>query len=70
LAIKSAEGPTWLLAAPITIPQGGTSTVVIHFTLPGAHGSMALVPSARIPPEQWTYDGKSFDDGAATTFSW
>ncbi len=49
LAVKSAEGPTWLLAAPVTIPQGTTSTVVVRFVMPGSHGSMDLVPSARIP---------------------
>ncbi len=70
LAVKSAEGPTWVLAAPVSIPQGATSTVVLHFVMPGSHGSMDLVPSARIPPEQWTFDGKSFDDSTATTLSW
>ncbi len=70
LAVKSAEGPTWLLAAPVTIPQGATATVVVHFVMPGSHGSMTLVPSSRIPPEQWVFDGSAFDDTSATTFSW
>ena len=35
LAVKGAEGPTWVLAAPVTIPQGATSTVVIRFQMPG-----------------------------------
>jgi hypothetical protein len=70
LAAKSAEGPTWLVAAPITIPQGTTSTVVITFHLPGSHGTMHLVPSARIPAQQWTAEGSSFDDSTARTVSW
>jgi hypothetical protein len=70
LAIKSAEGPTWLVAAPVTIPEGTTSTAVVRFQMPGRHGSVMLVPSARIPAEQWTSDGKSFDDSAPTTISW
>ena len=70
LAIKSAEGPTWLLAAPIVVPDGATSTVVVHFRMPGSHGSMSLVPSARLPVEQWTSNGKTFDDGAPITVSW
>ena len=70
LAVKGAEGPTWVVAAPVTIPQGTSSTVVIRFRMPGSHGSMTLVPSARIPPEQWTSAGASFDDSAPTTISW
>jgi hypothetical protein len=70
LAIKSAEGPTWLLAAPIVIPAGSTSTVVVHFVMPGSHGSMRLVPSARIPTQQWTSNGKTFDDSVPATISW
>jgi hypothetical protein len=70
LAIKSAEGPTWLVAAPVVIPDGATSTVVVHFHMPGSHGSMTVVPSARIPAEQWTANGKSFDDSMSTTVSW
>ena len=70
LAVKSAEGPTWLVAAPLVIPDGATSTVVFHFQMPGSHGSMTVVPSARIPAEQWTANGKSFDDSMSTTVSW
>jgi hypothetical protein len=70
LAAKSAEGPTWLVAAPVTIPQGSTATVVTKFHLPGSHGAMHLVPSARIPPVQWTAEGSSFDDSTGRTISW
>ena len=70
LAVKGAEGPTWVIAAPVSIPAGSSSTVVIRFRMPGTHGSMTLVPSARIPPEQWTSAGASFDDSAPTTISW
>jgi hypothetical protein len=70
LAVEGAEGPTWEVAAPVTIPQGTSSTVVIRFRMPGSHGSMTLVPSARIPPEQWTSAGGSFDDSAPRTITW
>ena len=70
LAVKGAEGPTWVVAAPVTIPQGTTSVVVTRFEMPGSHGSMTLLPSARIPAEQWTSGGSSFDDSAPTTISW
>ncbi|MGH9080540.1 MAG: DUF4012 domain-containing protein [Acidimicrobiales bacterium] len=70
LAIKGAEGPTWLVAAPITVSQGATSTANIHFVMPGGHGSMTIVPSARIPPEQWMIHGSAVPDTAATTVRW
>jgi hypothetical protein len=70
LAVKGAEGPTWVVAAPVTVPQGTTSTVVVRFRMPGSHGSMTLVPSARLPAEQWTSAGASFDDSTPRTISW
>jgi len=70
VAVKGADGPTWVVAAPVTIPQGASSTVVVRFLMPGSHGSMTVVPSARIPAEQWTAAGRSFDDAAPTTISW
>ncbi len=70
LAVKSAEGPTWLVAAPITIPQGSTAKVVVTFRLPGSHGTMYLVPSARIPAEQWTSGGSTSDDSTSRAISW
>ena len=69
-AVRGPEGPTWVVAAPVTIPQGATSTVVVRFVMPGRHGSMTLVPSARIPAEQWTSGGSSFDDSAPRTITW
>jgi hypothetical protein len=70
LAALGAEGPTVLVAAPIVVHQGATATVVVRFHLPGAHGSMTLVPSARFPAEQWTYQGDRFTDDRPVTLSW
>jgi hypothetical protein len=70
LAVKGGEGPTWVLAAPVTIPDGARSTVVVHFQMPGHHGSMTVVPSARIPAEVWTANGRTFDDSVPATIRW
>jgi hypothetical protein len=70
LSAKGGEGPTWLVAAPILVHQGAASTVVVRFRLPGTHGSMTLVPSARIPAEQWSYAGSHFTDDRPVTLSW
>ena len=59
-----------MLAAPVTIPDGARSTVVVHFEMPGHHGSMTVVPSARIPAEEWTANGRTFDDSVPATISW
>jgi hypothetical protein len=70
VAVKGGEGPTWVLAAPVTIPDGARSTVVVRFQMPGHHGSMTVVPSTRIPAEVWTANGRTFDDAVPATISW
>ena len=70
LSSLGAEGPTMLVAAPLVIHQGATATVVVRFHLPTAHGTMTVVPSARVPAEQWTAGGRSFTDERPETISW
>jgi hypothetical protein len=70
LAVKGAEGPTWLVAAPLNLSQGASATVVTRFVLPGSHGTMGVVPSARIPAEQWTADDGTRDDGSSFVVHW
>ena len=68
--VEGPDGPVWDVAAPLAIPEGANTTVVVSFQMPGHHGSMTVVPSARIPAEQWTANGRTFDDTAPTTISW
>ncbi|HEX7442975.1 MAG TPA: DUF4012 domain-containing protein, partial [Acidimicrobiales bacterium] len=70
VSANGVEGPTWLVAAPLVIHQGGTTTVVVHFHLPTAHGTMTVVPSARVPAEQWTAGGRTFTDERPQTITW
>ncbi len=70
LSALGGEGPTVLVAAPLVIHRGDTATVVVRFRLPGTHGTMTVVPSARIPEEQWTAGGRTFTDGRPETVSW
>jgi len=65
-----AEGPVWVLAVPVDVKAGADQTVVVHFTMPGVHGSMTVEPSARIPSEQWSYRGQGFTDGTSYSISW
>jgi hypothetical protein len=68
--LLGAEGPAWLVDGPVTVDRGTTSTVTVRFRLPGTHGSMTLVPSARVPAEQWTYQGSHFSDERPVTLRW
>ena len=70
LSSLGAEGPTVLVAAPVVVPRGATATVVVRFHLPSPHGTLTVVPSARVPAEQWTAGGRSFTDERPETVSW
>jgi hypothetical protein len=65
-----AEGPVWVLAVPIDVKAGRTQTVVVHFSMPGTKGAVVVQPSARIPPEAWSFRGRTFTDAAPVTISW
>jgi hypothetical protein len=70
LAVNGADGPTWAVGSLITVPAGGTSTVGVHFVLAGHHGTMQLVPSARVPPEQWQVGAHTVSDAAPANITW
>jgi hypothetical protein len=65
-----AEGPTWLSAVPVTLAAGTATTVSFHFVLPGHHAALTVVPSARIPGEQWTFGSQHFTDTSPRGLSW
>jgi Protein of unknown function (DUF4012) len=65
-----AEGPVWLLATPVAVKAGTTEKIVVTFRLPPGHGSMTIVPSARLNPVSWHYGGATYNDGAPFTLSW
>ena len=51
------EGPTILEGATMDILAGATQHITFNFVLPEAHGSMTVVPSARIRPATWHVAG-------------
>ena len=71
---SGAEGPTILEGATLDILQGATQSITFNFVLPEAHGSMTVVPSARIGPATWHVEdaaGKStFQDDQPQTITW
>jgi Protein of unknown function (DUF4012) len=68
------EGPTVLEGANLDILAGATQSITFNFVLPEAHGSMTVVPSARIGPANWhvvSPAGRSaFQDDQPTTITW
>ena len=51
------EGPTLLVGVSVDLLPGASRQVTFHFTLPGAHGSMTIMPScadpSRVVDVQW-----------------
>jgi hypothetical protein len=68
------EGPTILEGANLNILQGATQSITFNFVLPEAHGSMTVVPSARIGPATWNVTdpagGSTFQDDKPQTITW
>jgi hypothetical protein len=68
------EGPTILEGATLDVEQGTTQSITFNFVLPQAHGSMTVVPSARIGPATWHVlapnGSTTFEDDAPHTISW
>jgi hypothetical protein len=67
--IVGPEGPTHLLAAPVLVDAGHETDVTVHFTLPGRHGQMRIVPSGRLPAVRWS-DRGTFLDTSPHTVTW
>ena len=59
--LLGAEGPAWVLAAPVDMKAGQSETDVIRFDLPPS-GSTTVLSLARVPGESWHYDGTTFTD--------
>ena len=55
--VYGRDGPTIQVAVQKAVRRGGRTTVVVHFRLPGVHGSLSVVASARVPAVVWTRAG-------------
>ena len=70
VVVDGTDGPTWVLASTVDVPQGESRDVTVRFHIPGRHYSMTVEPSARVPPMRWQVDSQVFDDAKQTTLSW
>jgi Protein of unknown function (DUF4012) len=70
LVVSGPEGPTVVEGATVSILAGASEQVTFDFVLPETHGTMTVVPSARIPPVTWHVGSTGFQDDSPHTISW
>ncbi len=70
LAVAGADGPTRVVAAPVSVARGGEQTIVVRFELPGDLREVRVEPSARLPAISWSSDGRHWRDEEARTIRW
>jgi len=68
--VDGEEGSTLLVGVNVDLLPGATKQVVFHFSFPQAHGTLKVMPSARIPPVGWNVDGASFSDKSPHLVTW
>jgi hypothetical protein len=64
-AAAGPDGPTKVVAVPVTIKKGSAQSVVFRFRLPADRPPLRVEPSARVPATRWTIPGASFESEAA-----
>jgi len=57
--VEGRDGSTELVATLRTVPQGGSTEVVVSFVLPGRHGQLQLVSAARVPAATYQVVGQT-----------
>jgi hypothetical protein len=70
LAVAGADGPTRVVGFQLQVAKGERREVVVHFRLPGRHGTMRVEPSARAPAMAWRSGETAWDDGASHRVTW
>ncbi len=69
-AAAGPEGPTNLLAIPVSLMPGSARRMVITFRLPGSHGSVDIPSTARIPAVVWRNGSADWNDNESHVVSW
>jgi hypothetical protein len=70
LAAAGRDGPTRVVAAPLTLPRGETRFVTLRFELPPGSGALDVLADARVPPSQWQADGRTWEADHAERIVW
>ena len=69
-AVAGRDGSTLVVAAPVTVEAGETKEFMIHFELAGAHRSIDVLSSARVPAVPWQMGSGTFRDDAKRVLAW
>jgi hypothetical protein len=67
LAVAGADGPTRVVAAPVSLVPGQEQVVVVRFALPRGEGPVRIEPSARVPAVEWTSGSQQWLDSSRHT---
>ncbi|MDA8393331.1 MAG: DUF4012 domain-containing protein [Actinomycetota bacterium] len=70
VAASGRDGGSYVIAPLVRIAAGGTGVYTVSCVLAGHHGELTVMPSARVPPETWTYAGGKFSDVRPHTIRW
>jgi len=70
IAASGRDGASKVLAATISVPPGGSVTVVWTFSIRGHTGTLQIDPSARVPSVRWSSPTGTFTDATAHTVRW
>ncbi|MDQ3575653.1 MAG: hypothetical protein M3404_12180, partial [Actinomycetota bacterium] len=69
-AAAGPDGPTKVVAVPVTVRKGATESLTFRFRLPADHAALRVEPSARVPPARWTAPNGSWEGGGAHAVTW
>jgi hypothetical protein len=69
VATSGPDGPTNLIAVRVKLQPSQSQDVTIHFRMPGEHGQVRVMPSARVPAVSWS-GYLSFTETGVHTVSW
>ena len=61
-AYSGAEAPLHSAGMILRVPENSSRTVTVSFSLPPDAFSLSIIPSARLVPTTWDYEGEEFDD--------
>lgn len=64
------DGVSQVVATQLSLAAGEEREVVVRFTLPGRRGSLAVLPSARVPGITWHYGTRTWQDSGGRTANW
>lgn len=70
LTVAGADGPARVVGTEFQLEAAGRRTFTIRFRLPGPHGELRVLPSARIPEITWRFRSQTWTDSEAQTLRW